>query len=189
MTGRGGRADRRWDYLPPADPSRLANPLDFIAEGHLRERTVCAMLDRFVAGDGDHQAVEQVGRFMSTELPLHLQDEEEDLFPLMRRRCEPADAIDAVIDRLGAKHRHALADLPEIVRIIELASRDPGALSAADRALLSSFAAHARRHLIVENAIILPIARARLTKSDLNSLRLRMLQRRGLRLPLAHDNA
>ena len=189
MTGHDRRAQRQWDYLPRTDPSLPANPLDFIAEGHLRERTVCTMLDRIAAGDNDDQALEQVRWFLNIELPLHLKDEEEDLFPLMRRRCEPADAIDAVIDRLGAEHRHAQSDTPEIVGIIALTSRDPDALSHANREALTRYAAHARRHLIVENAIILPIARARLTKADLNSLRLRMLQRRGLRLPLADDDA
>ena len=189
MTADQGRSDRRWDYLSPSDPSLLANPLDFIADDHLRERTICAMLDRIAAGGDDDQALEQVRWFLDLELPLHLQDEEEDLFPLMRRRCEPADAIDAVIDRLRVEHRHAQIDTPQIVGIIDAAIVDAGALSAADRAALSSFAAHARRHLIVENAIILPIARARLTSDDLKSLRLRMLQRRGLRLPLADDHA
>lgn len=152
MTGRGGRADRQWDYLPPADPSLLANPLDFIAEGHLRERTICAMLDRTAAGDDDDQALEQLRWFLDAELPLHLRDEEEDLFPLMRRRCEPADAIDAVIDRLRTEHRHAQIDTPQIVGIIDAAIVDASALSDANRAALSAFAAHARRHLIVENA-------------------------------------
>jgi len=188
MTADHKRSDRHWDYLQPADLRRLANPLDYIADDHLRERTVCAMLDRIAVGDEDDQAFEQVRWFLDRELPLHLQDEEEDLFPMMRRRCEPVDEIDAVIERLRAEHRHAQTDTPEIVGIIDDAMVGAGAVSAADRAALSSFAAHARRHLIVENAIILPIARARLTGDDLKNLRLRMLQRRGLRLPLGDDH-
>ncbi len=35
-----------------------------------------------------------------------------------------------------------------------------------------------RRHLIVENAIVLPIAQARLTESDIVRLRSAMIQRR-----------
>jgi hemerythrin-like domain-containing protein len=48
------------------------------------------------------------------------------------------------------------------------------------RTRLARFAGHARRHLILENAIILPFARLRLTRHDLETLRLRMMQRRGL---------
>ena len=46
--------------------------------------------------------------------------------------------------------------------------------------MLTEFASQTRRHLIVENAIILPIARARLDTDDLDALRLGMLRRRGL---------
>lgn len=183
------RSDQRSGDLSPTDRRLLANPLDFIAEYHMRERTICAMIDRIVSGDADAEAFEEVLWFLKQELPLHLQDEDEDLFPLMRRRCEPADKIDAVIERLGHEQRNAQTDTLDMVGIIESASCGLRALSAAERRTLTRFAAHARRHLIVENAIIFPIARARLTKADLDNLRLRILQRRGARLPLADDHS
>jgi hemerythrin-like domain-containing protein len=46
---------------------------------------------------------------------------------------------------------------------------------------MMDFAHHARRHLILENAVILPIARARLTEADLNAMKRHMLERRSLK--------
>lgn len=44
------------------------------------------------------------------------------------------------------------------------------------------FSDHARRHLVAENAILRPIARARLTRAVLDALSRRMVSRRGLPL-------
>ena len=46
--------------------------------------------------------------------------------------------------------------------------------------LLARFAANERQHLIVENAIVLPLARARLSEDDKQKLGMRMAARRGL---------
>ena len=44
-----------------ADVSDLDNPLDFIAEDHMREREVCAVIDRIVASASMERAeIDQV---------------------------------------------------------------------------------------------------------------------------------
>jgi len=170
--------------LPPTDFALLADPLEFIAEDHLREREICAVLDRFadltpedaVADPGDLQ---RCRAFLATELPLHLADEEEDLFPLMRRCCDAEDEIDRVIQRLLSDHGHAMKDTPEVLEVLQqIETRAP---ETAESLLLMTYASQARRHLILENAVILPIARLRLRESDLETLRLRMMQRRGVK--------
>ena len=89
----------------------LENPLDFIAEDHMREREVCAMIDRFVAAGGLPSAeLNPAVDFLKVRLPEHLADEEMDLFPLMLKRCEPEDEIDKVIEKLLSDHGHAIAD-------------------------------------------------------------------------------
>ncbi len=50
----------------------------------------------------------------------------------------------------------------------------------AQTSVLTRFASHVRRHLAAENAILLPIARARLTRRDLQNLSRQMRARRGL---------
>lgn len=165
----------------PTSPSLLASPLDFISEDHLRERRICVVIDGLAAADAlDRQAATMVLRFLNEELNVHLRDEAEDLFPLLARRCTAEDAIEGAIDRIKADQDEAMRLLPE-VRAMLAGSLDSGTdLTARERAVLSSFVGHVRRHLVAENAILLPIARARLTRVDLRTLSKHMRSRRGL---------
>ena len=165
----------------PTSLGLLAHPLDFISEDHLRERQVCAMISRLATADAlDRQAATTVLRFLNEELNVHLRDEAEDLFPLLARRCTEEDAIEGVIVRIRADQDEAMRLLPE-VRAMLAGCLDKGAdLSAKERGVLSRFAGHVRRHLVAENAILLPIARVRLTRADLRNLSKHMRSRRGL---------
>lgn len=165
----------------PTSPRLLANPLDFIGEEHLRERQICAVIDGLARMDTlDRPSVLTVLRFLNEELNVHLRDEAEDLFPLLARRCTQEDAIESAIARIRADQDEAMRLLPEL-RAILAGCLDRGAdLTAEERAVLSGFAGHVRRHLVAENAILLPIARARLTRADLRALSKHMRSRRGL---------
>lgn len=175
---------KRGDCLAPTRLALLGNPLDFIHEDHLREREICARMDALAGAQapGADTATGILG-FLRDELPLHLRDEEEDLFPLLRRRCAPEDEIGRVIARLSEDHRHAERDTPKVLAMLDAIAAGQGPLSEADGAALTGYAAQARRHLILENAIILPLARLRLTKGDLRALCQRMMQRRGFDRP------
>lgn len=172
---------RRGSGLSPTDPRLLAAPLDFISEDHLRERQICAVIDALaVAGPVDRQTALGVLRFLNEELNVHLRDEAEDLFPLLVRRCTAEDAIDRTIARIRIEQDAALRLLPP-VRASLARCLDTGCdLPEDDRAMLIRLAAHVRRHLVVENAIVLPIARARLTRADIGLLSRHMRSRRGL---------
>ena len=171
----------RGDCLQPTANSLLGKPLEFIHEDHLRERQICTMLDEIACNDvHSFESVAQVLSFLKNELPLHLQDEEEDLFPLLRRRCEREDEISKVIARLLSDHMHAAEDTPPVIAILEELVLEVRELTQGERAILKGFVSHSRRHLILENAVILPFARLRLTRRDLKTLYLRMCQRRGL---------
>lgn len=147
----------------------------------MREREICVMLDRIAAAESpDRDAAAHAAGFLADELPLHFADEEEDLFPLLRQRCEPEDDIERVLARLFADHGHAGLETPGLVGLLRRVAEGEAALASEDRALLTGYATHSRRHLILENAIILPLARARLTRRDLDRMRLAMLHRRGL---------
>lgn len=167
--------------LSQANTSLLKNPLDFIYQENLREREISAQLNVLAMSDTpDAEVAAVVLDYLRIELPLHLEDEEEDLFPLLLRRCEPEDEIGKAVHRLTADHRHADEDMPRLTADLTLLGSSGGKLSEDMRTRMASYASHARRHLIFENAIILPFARLRLTKLDLETLRLRMTQRRGL---------
>lgn len=164
-----------------ASIGKIGNPLDFLAEDHMREREVCALIDSLVAlVPISAKEREMVLEFLQDQLPQHLKDEEIDLFPMMLERCDPEEEIEKVIGRLTSDHGHAVADTPVVVGLIKT-QRDDLAPEACS--ILAEFARHARRHLILENAIILPIARARLTKGDLRIMKRHMHERRGLDTP------
>ncbi|MGL4236907.1 hemerythrin domain-containing protein [Tabrizicola sp.] len=172
---------RRGSGDAPTHPGLLGRPLDFISEDHLRERQICALIDAIaLAAHLDRLSALTVLRFLNEELNVHLRDEAEDLFPLLAKRCTAEDCIESAINRIRIDQNEALRLLPD-VRATLADCLDAGSdLSAEGRAMLTSFAGHVRRHLVAENAILLPIARARLTRADLARLSAHMRARRGL---------
>lgn len=170
----------RGDCCAPTPVALLGQPLEFIHEDHLRERQICAFIDEIAQSESAQDKVLAVLAFLTTELSLHLQDEEEDLFPLLKRRCEPEDEIERVISKLTVDHAHAGDDTPIVVEILTQLNAQNRVPDQNECEVLMQFAAHSRRHLILENAIVLPLARVRLTNSDLDTLYIRMCQRRGL---------
>lgn len=163
------------------DIRRTKSPLDFFAEVHMRERKVCAIIDRIAASRHPESSDrEQVISFLNTQLLQHIADEEVDLFPFMLDRCDPEDEIQNVIEKLRCDHRYAVVDTPNLLALLEDESAFRVGYSDEASVEMLGFAAHARRHLILENAILLPIARLRLTPSDLKKMKQHMLERRGL---------
>lgn len=172
---------RRGSGDAPTPPGLLGQPLDFISEDHLRERQICAVIDAIaLAARLDRQAALTVLRFLNEELNVHLRDEAEDLFPLLSKRCTAEDGIESAIARIRVDQTEALRLLPEVRATFALCLDTGSDLSAEGRAILTRFVGHVRRHLVAENAILLPIARARLTRADLAILSAHMRARRGL---------
>src|SRR3990167_3614831 len=124
------------------------------------------MIDE-VAGASVHDAqrVAKIVDFLRFDLPLHVIDEEEDLFPLLRRRALPDDDLEQVLGVLSAEHK-ADVDQARCVRaLLEtcLEERSAPGLDPAKQKTLNTFASQERHHLAMENAVILPIARLRLS--------------------------
>lgn len=138
------------------------------------------MIDGLATADAfNRQEATTVLRFLNEELNVHLCDEAEELFPLLVRGCPAEDAIEGVIDRTRADQDEAMRLLPE-VRAMLTGCLDRGDdLSARERGVLSRFAEHVRRHLVAENAILLPIARVRSARADLRNQSKNMRSRRG----------
>ena len=180
MTSRTHPA-RRGDGLSPTDPRLIGDPLDFIAADHLRIRAMCGELDR-LAGAAHVTADEAAAMlgFLTEELPLLVADEDEDLLPLLMRRSTPEDDMPRLKVRLDQEHARIMANLPEVIDTFAALAETGGVISDLMIYRFGDFAAHLRRHLILENAILLPFARLRLTRSDRETLTRRMLARRGL---------
>lgn len=168
--------------IEPISPDLLAEPLDFFFAEHFRHRQLCQLIDQLSATVFfDANRIAEVVDFLRFEAPIHIIDEEEDLFPLLRRRSLPEDDLENVLGVLAAEHK-ADAVLGQAVRGHLEACLDtrsaPGA-SLDGRRDLAAFAAQERRHLALENAVVLPIARLRLTPEDLVGLARRLAARRG----------
>lgn len=160
----------------------LDEPLDYIFADHFRQRSICAALRRFAAERRASRAeADQAIAFLAHDLVLHHQDEDEDLFPAVRRRASPDDDLGVVLARLGDDHRRAESAVDAIVAA--LAARpgdDPVRISAATAELLNAYVAAEGRHLAIENGVILAIARLRLTRRDIAAMSHSMKERRGV---------
>ena len=171
-------------YLSALPAHLLASPLDFILADHLRQRVLCSLLDRlatrlrFEAG-----IAREVLAHIETDMAIHVIDEEQDLFPLLRRRALPGDQLEPVLGQLSIEHAEDGAQAGHIVAGLQAAL--DGRREALDEALrteLSRFAVSQRRHLALENAVVMPLARKRLSPVDLKALGERMAARRGILL-------
>jgi hemerythrin-like domain-containing protein len=161
----------------------LRQPLEFLFAEHFRHRQLCRILDHLAESTSlDVALMARADDFIRYDLALHVIDEEEDLFPLLRRRCPPEDDIDRVLSRLSADHQEDAEQARLVRRYLSEAMGErlaPMRLPGASPALMR-FAGTQRSHIALENAIIMPIARARLTPLDLQNLARRLSARRGV---------
>lgn len=166
----------------------LDEPLEYIFADHFRQRSVIGALRRFASeASAPRHDADAVIAFMTRDLRWHHEDEDEDLFPLLRRRAVPEDDIGVALARLTADHR----DAESMERgIVDALSGQVGkATLRLDKRIcemMTAYAASEHRHLAVENGIILAIARIRLTRSDLQKLSVAMKTRRGGIVDVAH---
>lgn len=171
--------------IEPLPPELVHEPLNWLFAEHYRHRQLCQLIERVgVATVLLDEEAREILSFLRHDMPLHVIDEEDDLFPLLRRRCQPADELDAVLGALSAEHRNDLQQARALIVALEQALGGGGAPGhdRETRRLFTDFAQHERRHIAVENAVVLPIARLRLTAADLRSLSVRLAARRGVLL-------
>jgi hemerythrin-like domain-containing protein len=155
-------------------PAR-GDPLDAILADHYRIRAMLALLQDLARGRATPRVREILGRallsFLRLDLPRHLAIEEAHVFPLLEQRLRPSDLLDPSLRRLAEQHRAAEAAMALLIEEIERLLRDPAAQPAPRlRRCAALFAQEEQRHLAVENAVVLPLARARLTRRDLAGL-------------------
>jgi len=160
----------------------LDEPLEYIFADHARQRAVCAALQDFAeTGFASRSEADIVTAFLTHDRPIHHADEEEDLFPLLRRRSVPDDNLGAALARLGEDHRRGDAIVDDIVAALsERPGRQRVTVSDAVGELMQVYAADEHRHLAIENGVVLAIAKIRLTRRDLRIMSRGMKARRGV---------
>ena len=162
----------------------LRAPLDYLLADHLRQRVLCVLCEQIAdASRLNPETVGEVLAYITRDMALHVIDEEEDFFPMLRRRSAPDDDIETVLEQLSGQHAEDEALANRIVAGLEAATQTPDQPVPDDLAEdLRAFARSERAHLALENATIMPLARLRLTRKDISELAARMAARRGILL-------
>ncbi len=146
-----------------------ASPLDFLFGEHLRQRQLAKVLMLIADGVINRKTIASAISFIEKDLALHIMDEELSLFPVLRSVCEADDKIDEILDILAKEHREDESGSDEIVAILKvMVAGGPATPHGAER--LRDFADRLRHHLALENGVLLPIARTRLTGDALRSV-------------------
>lgn len=161
----------------------MSEPLDWFFAEHYRHRQFCRLLDEVAAAHVfDGERVTQLVEFLRNELSLHIIDEEEDLFPLLRRRALPEDEVEQALGLLSAEHKADAALAQTLREHLEscLARQSAPGMDPQVRKAMQDFARQELRHLALENAVVLPIARLRLSPRDLKGMSRRLAARRGI---------
>lgn len=171
------------ETLEPLPAILLHRPLDYIQADHHRHRVLCRLAEQLAARtEPAPELARTVARFLAQDMALHLVDEEQDLFPLLRRRAEAGDEIEAILGRLSAEHAAEELQGQDLARQLEALAAAKRAMDPATAKSLMAYAKAERAHLALENAVVMPLAKARLKPSDHRALALRMAARRGIEL-------
>jgi len=171
----------------PLDEELLAHPLDFLCTEHYRLRAALAQLEWVAHGHSGEARRKLAGalvRYFREDYSLRIADEYRDFFPLLRRRCIDDAAFRASLDNLAAERCVNHARLAVIVSGLRILAERPQRVDAP-----IEFAAEARtyiegqrRHIVWENAVLMPMARRYLNAADLRRLARKLAARRGFAL-------
>lgn len=159
-------------------------PFEMLAACHDRVRNSLALLGRLLAHiDANGHDVQSRGaaadvlRYFDIAAPLHHEDEERHVFPLLA--ASDAELAD-IAERLQADHLEMAAEW-QMLRTTLSAWTDEaasGSVGDAQRRCAERFAALYAPHLAIEEARIFPAARARLDAAALVAIGAEMQSRR-----------
>jgi hemerythrin-like domain-containing protein len=165
-------------------------PLEMWIDCHKRIARMNALLQRLVDHLKHHAVDKHAGvtatsirRYFDEAAPRHHEDEEVDLFPLLRRRLPdraPQDqaAVVAALDRLQAEHAD-LGGLWQQVRAV-LVAIESGLPASLDPDLVQRFASGYRAHCEIEDTVVAEALKRCLAEADLDALGQSMAERRGV---------
>jgi iron-sulfur cluster repair protein YtfE (RIC family) len=145
------------------------NVVDRLLDCHQRIRSFCALALRLAGGAPPEQArdaAQQLVRYFTIGLPLHVADEDESIRP----RLAPVarDDVETALATMSREHRQIEELVDELVRRWRaLAETATPAACAATALGARSLDEHMRVHLAAEETIVFPaLARLSLAQSD-----------------------
>lgn len=160
-------------------------PLERLEACHGRIETQLAMLERLVAHMAQHgcdtearEAARFIMRYFDTAGIQHHRDEDEDLFPLLRRKAGELDRpeVSAVINELESDHQTMDLQWSRLRARLDALMHDPDVLLVPDD--IAGFAWLNRRHMEKEAALVLPFAKEVLDGEERAAFGERMAARR-----------
>lgn len=158
------------------------SPIDIIEADHAFQTRLCDILER-IADDLPDQVDCNLCltaiHALTVDMPLHHADEEDGLFPLLEKRATSEDNLDDILARLSLEHATDESFASELLENLEALAEgrktpNPDMLGYMLRGFFESY----RRHLVWENAILLPLARKLLNETDLFELTEKMAAHR-----------
>lgn len=159
------------------------SPLDMLHACHDRIMDQCSTLQKLMQHLPIHgcdtqaqKAAQAILRYFDTSGQHHHQDEEFDLFPILRATNNP-DA-DSLMKQLLADHQ-AMDELWAILRS-QLLLIGQGKSTELDRKIVADFSLAYGRHVMLENMKLLPLAARLLQKEQLADMGKKMAARRGV---------
>jgi len=167
-------------------------PFAMLEACHERVQRTLALLQRLrdhvqalqgAADEPARQAARDVLRYFDVAAPLHHEDEELHVFPLLLARGAP-DVV-ALVRRLQHDHACMAADWAAArLPLLALAEGRQATFSAADGAAFDRFAARYDGHIAGEESMAYPAAQALLPPAELAPMGREMAARRGAPAPL-----
>ncbi len=176
------------DFRTPA--AGFDQPIDLWLACHDRVRRMASLLERLREHQLDKGADESarvtatsIRRYFDEAAPRHHEDEEVDLFPLLRRRLptkapRKAKEVNAALDELERDHvemGRLWQALRETLEAIEAGKNVP-----LQPELVRNFADRYRQHCEIEDTVIANALRRCLGDRDLDALGQAMAERRGV---------
>jgi len=185
------------DQLPPdlfgvqmerIPDNLLLEPIEYIFADHCRQRDMCGALKTLAKHSGSPEtiteAAETILKCLQHDLALHIEDEEQDLFPRLSKRAKPEDKFDDTLHLLGREHLRDRELADEVIRGLKRLAvgeplEDPQAFRTASEMLSEIHLSH----LNWENTVVLELARLRLNPDDQREMAKSMAARRAIKLP------
>lgn len=166
----------------------LLEPIEYIFADHCRQRDMCRALKTLIQNDKPSDATTIAATAilgcLQNDLALHIEDEERDLFPLLHRRAKAKDKFDDTLRLLQAEHRRDCVLAGEVVEGLKyLVQGKPLPDPHRFRTTAELLSEIHLSHLNWENAVILKLARLRLSHADQCTMAKNMAARRGISWP------
>ena len=189
MTGADAAAILEIEAIPE---NLFREPIDYIFADHYRLRLVLSALDEFInsgyfergLSERWRHNLQQIVQFLEGEYLLHLQDEDQDLFPMVRRHASNGGRRVELLRRLLHAHDEDAALARQVTESLRgiIDGRPPERTVEFLRTSLR-FVEGQRQHLSWENALLLPLARELLVPEEQEKLGRSMAARRGAAYP------